>query len=256
MQLAAVLTDLDGTLLEHGGVLGAEAREAISELSRRGIPVVPLTSKTEVELRELLAELDSGGIGSFENGAGVVGPAGVATSGKAVPVAELEGRLDELSRLAGVPLTPASRLPVVEIRRITGLAEERVPAMLARGFGLPFLAPDGAGEALARAAEGMAGLRLTRGGLFWHLSGDHGKEDALELLLGEGLVSRPLAGCGDAPNDAGFLARCDVAVLIPGASGAVDATLAAAVPRGRAAPFPTGRGWAAAVTALLAEEAS
>lgn len=253
MEVAAVLTDLDGTLLEHGGVLGPEAREAISKLRDRGIPVVPLTSKTEVELCELLAELDSGGIGSFENGAGVVGPAGVSTSEKAIPVSELAGRLEELSRLSGVPLTPASGLPVSEIRRITGLAEERVPAMLARGFGLPFLAPDGAGEALAREADRMPGLRLTRGGLFWHLSGDHGKEDALDLLLGAGLVARPLAGCGDAPNDAGFLSLCDVAVLIPGASGAVDAALAAAVPRGRVAPFPTGRGWAAAVLALLGE---
>jgi mannosyl-3-phosphoglycerate phosphatase len=254
MRLAAVLTDLDGTLLEHGGVLGVEAREAISELRRQRIPVVPLTSKTEVELRELLAGLDSGGIGSFENGAGIVGPEGVSTSEKAVPVSELAGRLDELSRLAAVPLTPASRLPVPEIRRITGLAEERVPAMLARGFGLPFLAPEGAGDALTRAAARMPGLRLTRGGLFWHLSGDHGKEDALELLLGAGLVGRPLAGCGDAPNDAGFLSRCDVAILIPGASGAVDTTLAAAVPRGRVAPFPTGRGWAAAVRTLLGED--
>lgn len=254
MILAAVLTDLDGTLLDHGGVLGPEAREAIARLRRHGIPVVPLTSKTEVELRELLLELDSGGIGSFENGAGVVGPEGVVTSKKAVPVSELAVRLGELSRLAAVPLTAASDLPVPRIKEITGLSEERVPAMLARGFGLPFLAPDGAGEELARAVARLPGLRLTRGGLFWHLSGDHGKEDALELLLGAGLVSRPLAGCGDAPNDAGFLARCDVAVLVPGASGTVDPALAASLPSGRVAPFPTGRGWAAAVLSLIGEE--
>ena len=125
--------------------------------------------------------------------------------------------------------------------------------MLARRFGVPFLAPEGAGPALEAAVRGLPGVRLTRGGLFWHLSGSHGKEDALDLLLRKGLVSRPLAGFGDAPNDAGFLALCDVAILVPGPSGEVDAELAAAVPAGRAAPFPGGRGWAAAVNELLKE---
>lgn len=253
MRIAAVLTDLDGTLLEHGGLLGPEARAALCELRRQGIPVAPLTSKTEAELRELVALLDSGGIGSFENGAAVMGPAGVVVSDKAVGVDVLGGCLADLAGLCGATLTPVSRMTVEEIRRITGLPEEAVPAMLARRFGLPFLAPESVGPALESAARALTGLRLTRGGLFWHLSGDHGKEDALDLMLRKGLISRPLAGFGDAPNDSGFLALCDVAVLVPRASGEVDAVLAEAVPGGRTAPFPAGRGWAAAVGELLEE---
>ena len=88
MRLAAVLTDLDGTLLDHGGILGPEARGAIEGLRRRGLPVVPLTSKTEVELRDLLAELDFGMIGGFENGAGIVGPAGVVVSLSLIHISE------------------------------------------------------------------------------------------------------------------------------------------------------------------------
>jgi mannosyl-3-phosphoglycerate phosphatase len=256
MRPAAVLTDLDGTLLDHGGVLGDEARAAIGELRRRKIPVVPLTSKTEVELREFLAERELGGIGSFENGAGVFGPAGVLVSEKAVPVAELSVRLRDLARLTGLRLTPAAELPTEEICRITGFPADRIPAMLARGFGLPFLAPDGAAEALEDSARRLPATRLTRGGQFWHLSGNHGKEDAVDLLLRAGLVSRPFVGLGDAPNDAGFLALCNVAVLVPRASGEVDPVLLAAVPEGRLAPFPAGRGWAAAVEDLLGENAS
>jgi mannosyl-3-phosphoglycerate phosphatase len=255
MKPAAVLTDLDGTLLEHGGVLGAEARAAIARLRGLGVPVVPLTSKTEPELRALLAELDAGGVGSFENGAGIIAPSGVAVSEKALPLAGLGDRLAALARLSAAPLTPVFDLSVAEIRRITGLAEERVPAMLARRFGLPFLAPDGAGAALEEAAARLPDVRLTRGGQFWHLSGDHGKEDALDLLVATGAAARPFAGFGDAPNDAGFLARCDVAVLLPRGAGGVDPGLAAAVPGTRAAPFPTGRGWAAALDELLAEDA-
>ncbi len=254
MRLAAVLTDLDGTLLDHGGVLGPEARGTIDELRRRGIPVVPLTSKTEVELRGLLAELDLGMIGGFENGAGIAGPAGVVVSDRVVDIGTLHARADELSAFTGLSLRPVSALSTTELQRITGLPRGRISAMLARRFGLPFLAPEGSDDELARGAARLPGVRLTRGGLFWHLSGDHGKEDALGLLLRTGLVERPLAGFGDAPNDARFLAECDVAVLVPGPSGTVDPALAAAVPAGRSAPFPAGRGWAAAVTALLREE--
>jgi mannosyl-3-phosphoglycerate phosphatase len=256
VRLAAVVTDLDGTLLDHGGVLGEGARAAIGELRQRGIPVVPLTSKTEAELREFLSELDLGGIGSFENGAGVVGADGVVVSGKAVPAAELSARLAELARLTGLRLTPAAELPAEEICRITGFPAERIAPMLARAFSLPFLAPDGVAEALGDSARQLPATRLTRGGQFWHLSGDHGKEDAVEFLLRAGLVSRPLLGLGDAPNDAGFLALCDVAVLVPRASGEVDPVLLAAAPAGRLAPFPAGRGWAAAVADLLGEDAS
>lgn len=254
MRLAAVLTDLDGTLLDHGGVLGPEARAAIDESRRRGIPVVPLTSKTEVELRELLAELDLGSIGGFENGAGIVGPAGVVVSERVLDIETLQAHLEELAALTGLPLRPVFALSTTELRRITGLPETRISAMLARRFGLPFLAPEAAHDELVRGAARLPGVRLTRGGIFWHLSGNHGKEDALGLLLRTGLVARPLAGFGDAPNDAGFLAECDVAVLVPGPSGTVDPALSAAVPAGRSAPFPAGRGWAAAVSALLREE--
>lgn len=252
---AAVLTDLDGTLLDRGGALGAEARAAVAGLRRRGIPVVPLTSKTEAELRSFLAGLDLGGLGSFENGAGVVSSRGTLVSERAVPVVELSARLAELARLSGLALVPAGALPEAEIRRVTGLPAEKVPAMLARGYGLPFLAPDGAEGALVRAAGALPGVRLTRGGQFWHLSGEHGKEDAVGLLLDAGLVARPLAGLGDAPNDAGFLALCDVAVIVPRGAGGADPALAAALAGARVAPFPEGRGWAAAVAALIGEEA-
>ncbi len=253
MRYSAVVTDLDGTLLDHGGVFGPDAAAAVAQLRSRGIPVVPLTSKTADELRTFLDELDAGGIGSFENGAGVLRPDGVDLVPGALPVEALAERLDELATRTGLPLRPVSRLSVEEIVSITGLPRGRVPAMLARGHGLPFLAPEGAEPGMRRALEKTPGLRLTRGGLFWHLSGDHGKEDALLLMLRTGLLARPVAGFGDAPNDAGFLAHCDLAVLVPGPSGEVDPSLRQELPAARIAPHPAGRGWAAAARKLLGE---
>lgn len=248
-----MLTDLDGTLLDHGGILVAEARAALDALRRSGVPVIPLTSKTEVELRRFLSENELGGIGSFGNGAGVIDPRGDEVVMAARPAEVLFERLAHLSTLSGVPLTPISHLSPEELTKITGLSEARLPAMLARRWGLPFLAPAEAGPELVRAAGRMSGIRLTRGGIFWHLSGDHGKEDALHLLFRRKAISRPIAGLGDAPNDAGFLALCDVSFLIPGEQGEVNAELSAAVPAGRRVTSPGGRGWAEAVHYLLGE---
>ena len=258
MRLAAVLTDLDGTLLDHGGVLGPEARGAIGELRRRGIPVVPLTSKTEVELRDLLAELDLGGIGSFENGAGVVGPGGRRRLGEGGPGVETSPRaLEELAAPRG-PAADAGLGAVrrAEIRRITGLPEARIPAMLARRFGLPFLAPEGAAEALVarpRAAPGRAAD--ARRPLLAPLGGPRqgGRARAPPPRRASSRV--PSQASATRPNDAGFLAECDVAVLVPRASGDVDPALAAAVPGGTAPPRsrPAAAGpWPSA--ALLGEE--
>jgi len=47
--------------------------------------------------------------------------------------------------------------------------------------------------------------------------------------------------------DAEFLSRANVAILVPGPDGDVDAELRTALPRARIAPAPAPGGWAAAV---------
>ncbi len=195
--------------------------------------------------------MDLGGIGSFENGAGVIDLRGEELVDTARTAEVLGERLIRLSDVCGLPLTPIARLSPEELTTITGIPEDRICAMLARGWGIPFVAPAGAAPALLRAARQLSGIRLTRGGIFWHLSGDHGKEDALHLLLRRGAIERPIAGLGDAPNDARFLALCDIPFLVPGTGGAVDAELSDAVPEGRHVTRPGGRGWADAARYLL-----
>jgi len=73
-QSIIVLTDLDGTLLDHHTYRADEALIALSRLSKAGIPVIPVTSKTrpEVErIRESLA-LDTPFV--VENGAAIFIP--------------------------------------------------------------------------------------------------------------------------------------------------------------------------------------
>ena len=84
--MLVIFTDLDGTLLEEDGSLSPEARAALNALNLRGVRVVPLTSKTRLELDRWLENLGGERWGAFENGAGLITPAGIEVLPGALPV--------------------------------------------------------------------------------------------------------------------------------------------------------------------------
>lgn len=253
MPRTIVFTDLDGTLLEEDGSLSPVARDALKALRDRGIPVVPLTSKTRAELTVWLAALDAGGAGAFENGAGILFDGKNEMLPGAVAARDLRPVLEALRGKTGLPLFPFEEIPDAAMANLTGLDPREAAAAREREFDLPFVAPADAAERLSRAAL-PPGIRLTRGGRFWHLGGAHDKADALRVLA-ERLGGGPTVGLGDAPSDAGFLGAVDRAVLVPRSAVGVDAVLAAAVPGAEVAPACAGAGWAAAVRGLLLDGA-
>lgn len=246
--MLVIFTDLDGTLLEEDGSLSEDARAAVGALRSRGISVVPLTSKTRLELCRWLDVLDSGGAGAFENGAGILRKEGTEILPAAVPLHELRAALDALRRQTGRPLLSLEEIPDAEWVRLTGLPLDDAAAARAREFDLPFIV---AGDAAAAppSATLPPRVRLVRGGRFWHLSGLHDKADAARRLL-ELLRPTRTIGLGDAPNDAAFLSIVDHPVLVPRKTG-VDAGLRAALPGATVAPALGGAGWSAAVRALV-----
>jgi len=253
MKISIVLTDLDGTLLSRDGRLEPEARRILRVLSAIKVPVVPLTSKTEVELREWLGEIDAGGVGAFENGAGLVTPAGTEVFPEAVPVGELREVLVELRVRLQLPISMLTELPDATLTAITGLAAEALGRARQRTFDLPLLASATEADRLREAIAGLPRIRLTAGGSFWHLHGRHDKADAARRVLALARSPGFSVGLGDAPNDAGFLALVDVPVLVPGPSG-IDPQLLGALPGARQAPAVAAEGWSAAVEALLRED--
>lgn len=252
MSIAAVLTDLDGTLLEPDGSLDPAARAALDRLAGHGVPVCPVTSKTVAELVAFAASVPAPAPAGFENGAGIVLPGGEAhLASQAVPIAELRVVLERLRGATGAPARSIEELDDRELEALTGLTGAALTRARERRASLP-LRVDPAWDERLRAALGEASpVRLVRGNRFLHLHGHHDKADVIPALLAQVAPGGgTIVGCGDAPNDLGLLRRCDVAVIVPGAGGP-HPELIRQLPRAFVAPNPHGRGWAAALEQLL-----
>jgi len=251
MKLRAVLTDLDGTLLEPDGSLCPEGAEAVRALRERGVRVLPVTSKTAAELRCLFDRLDLTGPAGFENGAGVVDrEGGSVTSARAVPVDELRTIASRLRRETKAPLRTLEELSDPELGSLVGMAGDDLARVRQRQATLPLVVEERWDDAL-RAIAPPATL-LVRGDRFLHLQGRHAKADVVAELLaavpGEGVV----VSCGDAPNDLELLRSADLAVIVPSAAGVHEA-LRGALPDALIAQAPYGRGWAKVMQQLLEE---
>src|SRR5439155_3472360 len=101
---AMIFTDLDGTLLEADGTLSPALEPLLARLRRESVPVVPVTSKTRVELRDWIARLDAGAVGAFENGAGLLVSGAEEILPRALPVTELREALREAASAADLPV--------------------------------------------------------------------------------------------------------------------------------------------------------
>lgn len=70
MQVSAVVSDLDGTLLRPGGTLGEATRRAIRSLQEAGIPFLAATGRSLYGIRETLAPVhDAVALGISSSGA-------------------------------------------------------------------------------------------------------------------------------------------------------------------------------------------
>ena len=115
-------------------------------------------------------------------------------------------------------------LSAEDIERLTGLSPKQAGLAKQREFTEPFLMEDDARIIdLQRAAE-ASGLKVTRGGRFYHLMGSRqDKGIALRrtvLVFLQNTHQRLLTiGLGDSANDLGMLESVDIPILIPHPDG-------------------------------------
>ena len=245
----AVITDLDGTLLEHDTYSFEPARGALETLRQRRIPVILCTSKTRAE--SVWWRLRLGVTGPFivENGGAIYWDDSISTH-LGVPYPILLEALGCAAAQAACPVRGFAQMTDHEVAERCSLPLEQAVLARKREFDEPFVVADPSRvPALVLAIE-SAGLRCTRGGRFWHILGPNDKAAAVRRLLAKLGQGTPVTsiGLGDGLNDTGFLNVVDHPVLMPSAS---LSELQRLVPKGRVAPEAGPAGWAGAVLPLI-----
>lgn len=219
-----IVTDLDGSLLDHHDYNWEAASEWLARLKQHAIPVVICSSKTAAEIIPLQKRLGIAGAPFIaENGARI------ALSGE-YSVAEEPGK-DYLALCQTLrPLQSTFRFTGfhdfsdAEVARFTGLTLAEASQSRLRDASEVVLWRDDADKLDDfRAALVEHDLALTQGGRFWHvMPAGCGKGIALAQLqqhLAYRAGDSPTTiGLGDGPNDVPMLERVDYAVVIKGFS--------------------------------------
>ena len=269
-----IFTDLDGTLLDAHTYSWAKAEEALSQIDRRGVPLIFVTSKTRAELEQLRRKLGHTHPFVTENGGGIFIPQGyfnVHIEGArrvgryqclelARPYAVIVAALEEIAAETGVNVVGFHQMSTREIAQNTGLNLRQAQLARQREFDEPFFfagATEQQTQKFVHAAK-RRGMTVERGGRFWHLFSGSDKGRAVRYLasLYRSAARRRLrsVGLGDSANDLSLLAAVDHAVLLPHPDGRFDPEVLARLPyaiRGTA-PGPTG--WSQAVLRFLGTE--
>ncbi|MDQ7837156.1 MAG: HAD-IIB family hydrolase [Thermodesulfobacteriota bacterium] len=234
-----IFTDLDGTLLDHDTYEYRDALEALNYIRHQRIPLILCSSKTRAEIEYYRKELGLEDPFIVENGATIFIPKGILDTGDMAfveygdyKVIELGTRYSRIKDIfaaikaeTGLKLSGFSEMSVDQVVELTGLGRDMAALAQQRDYSEPFLFEDAPWcvleeEArladLERAAE-KRGLKVTRGGRFYHLTGDNDKGKAVQILKrlyepgGRVLVS---IGLGDSPNDFPMLEHVDIPVLV------------------------------------------
>jgi mannosyl-3-phosphoglycerate phosphatase len=261
----AVFTDLDGSLLDHHTYSFANARPALERIREQGIPLVFITSKTRPEVEMLQTAMGIREPFIVENGAAIFFPdqyrgwridAGfrqppytVIQLGASYP--EIRGFVQRVK--PGFNIHGFGDLSAEDIERLTGLSPKQASLAKQREFTEPFLMEDDARIIdLQRAAE-ASGLKVTRGGRFYHLMGSRqDKGIALRrtvLVFLQNTHQRLLTiGLGDSANDLGMLESVDIPILIPHPDGSYEKL---DLPNIKRARRPGSSGWSETILDVL-----
>jgi mannosyl-3-phosphoglycerate phosphatase len=250
-----VFTDLDGTLLDHHTYDHAPALPALNRLRELGIPVIPVSSKTLAELKEIRLRLHLKGPAVAENGAVIAYP------GETVQVAPpgyhlLRDFLIDRRANPNYNTLGFGDMSLEEVMEHTGLPREDAKRATKRLASEPFLwRGDAENLAAFRRDANTSGMRLLQGGRFMHLLGETDKGKAVSLVVKHlrsrgKAVTRTIA-LGDSDNDRDMLLTVDNPVIIQKPDG-THLSLAER-PDAILTDQPGPAGWNQAIEQLLAQ---
>jgi mannosyl-3-phosphoglycerate phosphatase len=270
-----VFTDLDGTLLDHETYSFAPAAQALELLRKTRIPLILCSSKTRAELEGLQRDLNLEHPFISENGGGLFIPkgyfpfaipearpaAGYLVIEFGVPYFHLVETLHRVAAEQRVEVVGFSDLTVEEVAADCKLPLSQARLAKLREYDEPFriLDPDPAVRNRLFRALHNAGLRITTGGRYHHLTGTDDKGQAIRKLASlyrKAWGGVCTIGLGDSLNDVSLLREVDVPVLVPNPAAGATSRLLRKVPTAFVAPHPGPRGWNQAVLESLGQSAA
>lgn len=271
-----IFTALEGALVDPRTDSFADAEEALSELERRKIPFVLLTSRTREEIEPIRKKLGHNHPFVTENGGGIFFPDGyfslripgaVRTArylsiAQGRPYAEVCEALDEIAEECAVGVAGFHHMNLREIADNTGLTARRAELARAREFDEPFYFTSADEKAIGRFVETarLRGFDARRGAVFWHLSARCDAARAVRTLahlFREAThIKLSLVGIGGGAEDRSWLRAVDHAVLLPSSRETVDPAELPSEPAGRtrniaAGEAPGAAGWNKAILNII-----
>ena len=254
-----VLTDLDATFLDHS-YSWDEAKPAVARLRELGLPMVLNSSKTVAEMKDLAMELGLQSPLVAENGGLLAIPnehtGDYSLQIRGLPRKEILEVAHGLRSQMGYKFQGFADWSDQELAERSGLSIIQSQRSLARLATEPFLWEESESLRLEFADQlSIQGIRMLRGGRFWHLMGASDKADGSASVLEYYQQLEPdtewqVIALGDSANDTAMLEAADIAVVIPHSDGT---HISPKAPRVVHAPFPATKGWNAAILSLLDE---
>lgn len=250
-----VISDLDGTLLDHHSYDFRPAKPALACLRQLKIPCILNSSKTFDEMLGLRQQLNNTDPFVCENGGAVFLPKDNGQSFNSEVTGSSYNRiLKALSALRqqGFQFRGFNDMPVSEIAAVTGLSEEQAALARRRNASEPLLWQD-TEERLQEFSGALAceNLRALKGGRFVHVMGNNDKADAITFFRDyyQKLWQREVrvVAAGDGENDLAMLESADYPLVIPGETRTLILNNPAAI----TAPAKGPAGFNTALLALL-----
>jgi mannosyl-3-phosphoglycerate phosphatase len=263
-----VITDLDGTLLDHQTYDYSPAKAALTRLKEKDVPLILCSSKTAAEMIFLRKEIHNTDPFIVENGGGIYIPKSYFSNVPAStlyknnslviplgrPYDELKRVLDDIAAEYGLTIEGFHQISAVQLAHQSKLPLDQAERSLKREFDLPFRIVKGAHHlASVKEAVHQRGLRLAKGGRFLHLAGENDKGVAaghlIKLYQTNSKTPVQTIGLGDSQNDLSLLRVVDIPVVIPNPYS--SAPLLDELPGARKAADAGPAGWNDVVLSLL-----
>ncbi len=227
-----VITDLDGTLLDHDNYSFDAATPSLAQLEQHQVPVVINSSKTQAEISELRKALNNTHPFICENGSAILTPTDYDFTGDDSSTHstfndivlgktrdEILNTLTPITNRYSNQLRQYSQCSIEDIVEMTGLSYTEAEQSGTRFYTEP-IQWQGSNENRQHFIKELEdqGLKVLQGGRFLHAMGETDKGKATRHLQAiyhqKRQATMKIIALGDSHNDIAMLQAADIAVLV------------------------------------------